>query len=989
MKKMIKWTLIVLGSLLALIVAAAIIIPIVFKDDIKAAIDKELANAVNADVTYNIDQLNISLFKNFPNLTVELGELGVINREPFAGTVLFATEKIGVAVNLGDLIFGDQLKVKSISVFHPIVNVQVLADGRANYDIAIPSTDTTTQTTEEATAFSFGIDSWEITDGEVTYNDATLPYTLTLKGLNHTGSGNFNQDVFDLKTYTKADTVTTSFDGMEFLTNKQVEIDAIIQISEGYSKYTFKENKAKVNDFAMAFDGWFKMNENDFGMDISFSSPDNSFKSLLSLVPGMYSSSFSNIETKGDLAFNGFVKGTFSDTQMPAYQVNLLVKDAMFKYPDLPTAVNNINVDMLVDNKDGAIENTLINIKKFHMDFGSNPFDATLLVENLRNYPIDANVAAKLNLGELTKMFPIDGLELKGLYSLNLKAKGIYDSVKNIIPAIEAQMALSNGYVKSAEFPIPIEDLKLQAGVVNTSGKMAETTIKVNDLNLKMDGETFTANMLLQNLENYTWDVAAKGGIDLEKITKIFPLEGMTLAGKVKADVRTQGKMSDLEAGRYDKLPTSGNASLANFSFASKDLPYQVTIAQSTLTFNPKQIELSNTSGTIGKSDFSVKGNVSNYLGYVLSEKEVIKGSLDLNSNLLDLNEFMTETEGTTAETDTASFGVIPIPENIDFILRSDIKTVKLMDYTLTNAKGDVVLKDGVANLKGVGFNLLGGQFGVDGSYSAKDIKHPKYDLALKIDKLNIQQAANSFSIIKTYAPIAGLVNGNFSTDFKINGELTQQMMPNMATVNAAGLIKVAQAALKDSKIIAGVTSLTKLDNTSEVTLKDVIMSATIKDGKLTVKPFDVTIGNYKTTVAGSTGMDGSLDYQLKMNVPANKVSSQLTGFVNQYTGSNTDPNKPVPVTIGIGGNYANPQTKLLMSEQKQQVKEAATNAIKDEAAKKATELVKSKEAEKLIDKVLGGEKKPGDTTKKADPAAKVKEEAAKKIQSLFKKKNN
>nr|MCU0323422.1 hypothetical protein [Chitinophagaceae bacterium] len=803
------------------------------------------------------------------------------------------------------------------------------------------------------------------------------------------GNGNFTQDVFDLKTYTRVDTVTTAFDGMELLTNKQVEIDAIIQISEGYTKYTFKENKAKVNDFAMAFDGWFKMNENDFGMDISFSSPDNSFKSLLSLVPGMYSSSFANIETKGDLAFNGFVKGTFSDTQMPAYQVNLLVKDAMFKYPDLPTAVNNINVDMLIDNKDGVIENTLINIKKFHMDFGSNPFDATLLVENLRNYPIDANVAAKLNLGELTKMFPIDGLELKGLYSLNLKAKGIYDSVRNIIPAIDAQMMLSNGYVKSSEFPIPIEDLKLQAGVVNTTGKMAETTIKVNDLNLKMDGEIFTANMLLQNLENYTWDVAAKGGIDLEKITKIFPLEGMTLVGKVKADVRTQGKMSDLEAGRYDKLPTSGNASLANFSFASKDLPYQVTISQSSLTFNPKQIELSNTNGTIGKSDFSVKGNVSNYLGYVLSEKEIIKGSLDFNSNLLDLNEFMTETESTTTETDTASFGVIPIPENIDFILRSDIKTVKMMDYTLTNAKGDVVLKDGVANLKGVGFNLLGGQFGVDGAYSAKDINHPKYDLALNIDKLNIQQAANSFSIIKTYAPIAGLVNGNFSTDFKINGELTQQMMPNMATVNAAGLIKVAQAALKDSKIISGVTSLTKLDNTSDVTLKDVIMSATIKDGKLSVKPFDVNIGNYKTTVAGTTGLDGSLDYQLKMNVPANKLSSQLTGFVNQYTSSNSDPNKPVPVTIGIGGNYANPQTKLLMSEQKQQVKEAATNAIKDEAAKKATELVTSKEAEKLINNVLGGEKKPGDTTKKADPATKVKEEAAKKIQSLFKKKNN
>ena len=59
----------------------------------------------------------------------------------------------------------------------------------------------------------------------------------------------------------------------------------------------------------MSFDGWFKMNEKDYGMDISFKSPDNTFKSLLSLVPGMYTESFNNIETRGDLAFNGFAKG--------------------------------------------------------------------------------------------------------------------------------------------------------------------------------------------------------------------------------------------------------------------------------------------------------------------------------------------------------------------------------------------------------------------------------------------------------------------------------------------------------------------------------------------------------------------------------------------------------------------------------------------------------------------------------------------------------
>ncbi|MCZ8216264.1 MAG: AsmA-like C-terminal region-containing protein, partial [Cyclobacteriaceae bacterium] len=450
----------------------------------------------------------------------------------------------------------------------------------------------------------------------------------------------------------------------------------------------------------------------------------------------------------------------------------------------------------------------------------------------------------------------------------------------------------------------------------------------------------------------------AKGGIDLEKITKIFPLEGMKLAGKVQADLRTQGKMSDLEAEKYDKLPTSGTASLKDFSYVASDLPYVVTISQAGMVFDPKKIELTNTVGTIGKSDFTVSGAIGNYLGYMFGENETIKGNVNFSSNLLDLNEFMTETEETTTTEDTASFGVIPIPENIDFLLRSNIKTVKMMDYTMTQAKGDVVLKNGIANLQGILFNMLGGSFGVDGSYNAKDINHPQYDLTLKIDKLSIQESANSFSVVKTYAPIAGLVNGDFSTDFKISGELTQEMMPNMATVNGAGLIKIAQAALKGSKLVSGVTSLTKLDNTDEVTMKDVLMSATIKDGKLSVKPFDVNFGSYKTTIAGSTGLDGTIDYTLKMNVPANKVSAQLTSFTNKYTGASSDPNQPVPVTIGVGGKYSDPKTRLIMDEQKEQAKAAATAAVKEEATKKVTELAKGTEAEKIVGSILGGDKK-------------------------------
>jgi uncharacterized protein involved in outer membrane biogenesis len=985
--KIIKRILIGLAVFIVLVVSAAIILPIVFKDDIKAAIDKQLAKSINADVVFDVNNFSLTVFKNFPNMTVEIKELGVFNHAPFEGTPLFVTQRFGVELNLKDVLFGNEIRIKGITLERPQITVKVLKDGQANYNITFPdSSKVVAEPTAEPSKFSFGIDHWEIIDGEVVYDDQSLTYYLQIKGLNHTGSGDFTQDVFDLKTHTVADTVTTYFGPYQLLTDKRAEIDGIISVSENISKFTFKENKVKVNDFAISADGWFKMNPDNFDMDIAFKSPDNSFKSLLSIVPGVYTKDFGKIETKGDLAFSGLVKGIYTEKQMPAFNVDLKVKDAMFKYPQLPTAINNINMELLIDNKDGVIANTVVDLKKLHLDFGSNPVDASLLIENLRNFKMNATLKAALNLGELTKMFPMEGMELRGIYSINAKANGVYDSIKKIIPAINASMTLADGYAKTAKFPLPLEQVKMSASVVNTSGKMAETLIKVDNFSMLLDGEKLEATLTVQNLDDYTWALRANGGVDLEKMTKIFPLAGMTLAGKLKANLETRGKMSDVTAKRFEKLPTSGTAAMKDFKFTSKDLPYAVTISQADVTLDPQKIALKQMTGTIGRSDFSVTGLVSNYIGFVLN-KETIKGKVNFNSTLLDLNEFMPTTASTTTTgKDTTSLKVATIPENIDFTFSSDIKTVKMMEYTMTNGAGDILVKDGIVNMNGLRFNMLGGAFGVTGSYNPKDVKHPKYDFALKIENLSVQQAATSFSIVKTYAPVAGLVTGNFNTDFKITGELLQNMMPNLNSVNGGGLIKIAEAAVKNSKLVSGITALTKLNDTDNISLKDVLMSAAISNGRLSVKPFDVKFGSYVTTISGSSGLDQSIDYTLKMNVPASSLGGQFQGLFANSSGM-------IPLTIGVGGTFKNPKTALVTTEQKQQVKEAVTKAVETKAQEAVKEVLSGEKPQDVVKNILNSVTKPDtakvkDSTKTEAPAP-VVDQLQNKLQNLLKRKKN
>ena len=61
------------------------------------------------------------------------------------------------------------------------------------------------------------------------------------------------------------------------------------------------------------------MPEEDIDMDITFKTTKTDFKTLLSLIPAIYMKDFEDVKTSGKLALNGFAKGTYNDSILPAF----------------------------------------------------------------------------------------------------------------------------------------------------------------------------------------------------------------------------------------------------------------------------------------------------------------------------------------------------------------------------------------------------------------------------------------------------------------------------------------------------------------------------------------------------------------------------------------------------------------------------------------------------------------------------------------------
>ncbi|SHI41049.1 AsmA family protein [Hymenobacter daecheongensis DSM 21074] len=924
---------------LVVLVAAVALTPVLFKDKLRQQLDKQLAQRVAAKVEYEPSNVSLSLLRTFPDLALSIDGLRVIGVDSFARDTLAYLPSFRVGLDLMSVIRGEEIRIKSIQLDRPDMNIRMLKSGRANWDILL-SDSAAAAKGQDTSQVRIAIKSWEITDGRLRYEDLSLPFAMQARGVNHTGAGDFGQNIFDMVSQTTADRFSMRYDGVDYISDKKLEADVTMAMNLEKMLFTFRDNKVKLNDFPATFQGTIGLpNDTDITYDLTFKALETDFKTILSLVPGVYTEKFKEVKADGRVAFDGYYKGVQNEVKMPGYGVNLKVTNGMFQYPQLPQAARNINVDLNVDNPSGFTNNVKVNVKQFHLDLGKNPIDGNVIIDGLAPMKLDGRVKANVDLAEVMKVYPVQDLLLRGQLFVDATGKGTYS--KTQMPVVNARLNLTNGYVKSKKFPAPIENLTLNGTVINTTGQVNDTRIDIPNFRMLLDGEPLEGRVAVQNIDKPVFDADVKGVVDLTKITKIFPLEGMTVTGRLNGNVAAKGRMADIEAGRYQSVVASGTVNAQNVTYKSPELPQGVKVTRATATFNNDRIILQNMTGFVGSSDIAASGTISNYMGYLFTPGQPLRGNLTVNSRRFNVNEWMVDevsakpTKGATAATKapaaaTRADGVLQIPKFFDLTLNSTVNQVVYDNLKLDNVKGVVTVRDETARLNNLTFNTLGGAFATNGSYSSKNLAHPTFDFGLNVKNLNFQTAFAAFNSIKTLVPLASNLEGVFSTNFNVSGEMGPDMMPNYSTLTGKGLFEVVRAAVGNSQVLDKISTLTQFQELRSFVVNNKDVAAEIINGNFIVKPFDLTVGQIKMTVGGSNNISsGGLEYVTALDVPTGKVGNSLNSKLTQLTGvQNIKGTERVMLGLKIGGTVTNPQVKLTTGGVKTQAKDLAKSLV-------------------------------------------------------------
>ncbi len=529
--------------------------------------------------------------------------------------------------------------------------------------------------------------------------------------------------------------------------------------------------------------------------------------------------------------------------------------------------------------------------------------------------------------------------------------------------------------------PKAVKNIVIDTKIINETGILNDTYVNLKQLSFQIDQDVFSSNATIKNItQNAIVDASLKGTVNLGNFSKAYPIKlEKPLSGIIKADVTTNFDMASVEKSQYQNIKNAGTISLTGFKYTDEKGKI-MNINTALVQFNPSQVNLKQFSASTGKSDMNITGVLENFYGYMFKKQE-LKGAFNLTSNQIAVADFMTTETKTNEPTKNAE--ALKIPAFLNCTLTAKANTVLYDNLILKEVTGKLIVNDEKVTLENVKSKIFGGTVGANGAVSTKS-KVPTFNMDLNMNQVEINQTFTKLDMMKKIAPIANVISGNLNSVIKINGTLDPlALTPDLKTLSGdlMGQMQGTSINANNSTLLASLGSSIKFLDLKKLNLNDVKLAATFKDGKVSVKPFDLKYQDLKATISGTHGFDQSLNYGIKMDVPAKYLGAEANALISKFSPNDLAKLNAIPVNASISGNFSKPIVATDM-------KSAVTNLTSQLVKQQKDKLIQ--QGTSALGNLINKNKKPGDTSKTIIPTSKdeiktkAKEEVKTKAKDLL-----
>jgi len=751
MKKIITIVLIVV----VVIVAALVAIPVFFKQDILDYAKTTLNKQLNAKV--EVADLKLSLFREFPKLSLELRELSVTGgKGQFANDTLFSAAVLRTAVNVKTLFNPSDMQVSEIVLDKAHIHLIAAEDGTANWELGSDKEVATSEDAESANDFRFQLDKIEIRDAVLKYDDIATNMYVLLDDIDFDISGEMYGTVSQLNTDGSVGNFSLDYDGTKYIANTTLGLKTLLNADFDKMAFTIAENELLINRLPLELSGIVAMPNDSVQIDLELTTKNSDFENFLALVPPVYEEYLKDIKTTGTATIKGVVKGYYFEEDYPAINLQAKVADGNFQYSEMPEDIKNIRALIDIAKPQGELDKMKIKVSDAHAEIRNNPMDLLLTLSNPVSDPyFDAALVGKVNLSHLKNTLPMDSVDMSGVIDANIMAQGRFSAIEkeeyqkiksdgavllnNFVyqsPTLTKEIVIPEGRLDFSPKKIDLSQFKVLIGQsdFNLSGSVSDYLAYLfseGTLNgdLRLDSKHANLNELLR-LQVSEDEVEPENEEDAVLAFDIPPRINFKLRSDIKSAVINRIPIRDIKGlikAENEKLSLENldmsllegkltmNGSYQNtpedqplFDFGIDLSKIDIPAMYNTLTGVRKMVSMAGSSTGKISSDLGLKGRLSPQLGLIATS---IDGKGTFSTNNLEIVDS-------------------PVFNQLSGILKKEkLRNIKVDDFM-----ANINIEDGNLLLKPFTTKVIGQETTVRGSLNTDNMIDMRLDFMVQRD---------------------------------------------------------------------------------------------------------------------------------------------------------------------------------------------------------------------------------------------------------------
>ena len=695
----------IIGGLLALILIIGVALNLYFTDDrLRETVQPYLNDAVGQPV--QVESMSATFFSTFPRPGIEVNQI-VVPGKADSDTVL-AIDNLTASIEVFPL-FSNEIKIAEISARQPIVNYTVFADSTTNMDFLFQQEEDSVQTSE---GYSVSIPYFELSEGRLNYRDRTSATSVRAQNINGNLSLSYD-DLIGNSMDLEVGRLSASVDSTQYLSKLPVRLEQTSTLDTDQEILSIDEGTLSIRGLALGLNGSIANWSETPKVDLQLQSSSDNFGDLLRLAPPQYAEQIQNFQARGSFTINGSVKGTVTEEQLPNFDMAIKVNNGYLKNPDLPQAIENIQLSANATNK-------LVTIDTLNANAGDNSVVGSGTLKNPleETGTFNMDFIANVDLSTVQNFYDISQLKLQkmaGRLDLDANVQGSMDQLEKT--QFNGEAVLADGMLKYQEVPKEINNINL-----DISGTQELLTIQ--RLSLQAAKNSLSAQGNIRNLLNDESrridDMNTNVRFDLSTIKEFYPIDEDTLQMKGKLTVQAT---LDGKADQIERAVQSGSINLKNgfIDYKKLDAPFRDITFESVL--EGRRMTIVKGLVKTGNNSLQASGVINNYLSENRSVNLQTEGEVALKElqNYYTLAPDIQQINGDT-DFNLSVKGPLNKPSELALSGKMTVKNGQMSGQALReevkSLNGSFSLTPAKATLNNLTFNMGSSDVEVKGSLS-------------------------------------------------------------------------------------------------------------------------------------------------------------------------------------------------------------------------------------------------------------------------------